>query len=84
MTHKITVLEWVAIVLVIIGSLNWGLVGFFGFNLVAAIFGEMTALARIVYALVGLAALLFLFMTIPKFTKGCELIAGRQMKEVPR
>jgi hypothetical protein len=84
MTHKITVLEWVAIALVIIGSLNWGLVGFFGFNLVSAIFGDMSVLSRIVYALVGIAALLFLFMTIPKFTKGCEFIAGRKMEEVPR
>lgn len=44
-------------VLLIIGGLNWGLIGFFNFNLVSAIFGELTILTRIVYALVGLAAL---------------------------
>ncbi|HRY60065.1 MAG TPA: DUF378 domain-containing protein [Patescibacteria group bacterium] len=50
--------DWVAFVLVIIGALNWGLVGFFQWDLVAAIFGGMTGLiARIIYALVGLAAL---------------------------
>lgn len=49
-------------VLLIIGGLNWGLVGLFQFDLVAAIFGEMSALARIVYAIVGLAALYDLVM----------------------
>jgi len=47
----------IAFVLVIVGALNWGLVGFFAFDLVAAIFGDMTIAARIVYALVGLSAL---------------------------
>jgi uncharacterized membrane protein YuzA (DUF378 family) len=42
--------------LVIIGGLNWGLVGLFGLDLVAAIFGSGSALARIVYVLVGLSA----------------------------
>lgn len=45
-----------AVVLVIIGGLNWGLVGFFDWNLVDAIFGEGSALSRIIYAIVGLAA----------------------------
>jgi uncharacterized membrane protein YuzA (DUF378 family) len=43
--------------LLIVGGLNWGLVGLFGFDLVAAIFGEMSALSRIVYTLVGASAL---------------------------
>jgi uncharacterized membrane protein YuzA (DUF378 family) len=43
--------------LLIVGGLNWGLVGLFGFDLVAAIFGEMSALSRIVYVLVGASAL---------------------------
>jgi len=42
--------------LLLIGALNWGLVGFFRFDLVATLFGEMTLLSRLVYALVGLAA----------------------------
>ena len=46
--------------LVIIGAINWGLVGFFGFDLVAAIFGDMTLLSRIVYGLVGIAAVILL------------------------
>jgi uncharacterized membrane protein YuzA (DUF378 family) len=43
--------------LLIIGGLNWGLVGFFQFDLVAAIFGEMSLLTRVVYAVVGVCAL---------------------------
>jgi uncharacterized protein len=46
-----------ALVLAIIGALNWLLVGLFRFNLVSAIFGEMSTLSRIVYVLVGLAGL---------------------------
>jgi uncharacterized membrane protein YuzA (DUF378 family) len=46
----------IAYALIIIGALNWGLVGFFAFDLVAALFGEMTVLSRIIYALVGVAA----------------------------
>ncbi|MFC5711683.1 DUF378 domain-containing protein [Thalassorhabdus alkalitolerans] len=47
-----------ALVLIIIIAVNWGLVGFFGFDLVAAIFGGQEAiLSRIVYAVVGLAGL---------------------------
>ena len=47
----------ITLVLLIVGGLNWGLVGLFRFDLVAALFGEMSALSRIVYALVGLSAL---------------------------
>jgi hypothetical protein len=45
----------IAIILVIVGALNWGLVGLFGFNLVSAIFGAMTVLSRLIYILVGIA-----------------------------
>lgn len=48
----------VALILLIVGGLNWGLVGLFQFDLVAAIFGgQDSAIARIVYVLVGIAAL---------------------------
>lgn len=45
------------LVLLIVGGLNWGLVGLFGFDLVAALFGEMSAMSRLVYAIVGVCAL---------------------------
>jgi uncharacterized membrane protein YuzA (DUF378 family) len=51
------ILDVVVTVLLLIGALNWGLVGFFGFNLVAAVFGEATSVSRLIYAVVGLAAL---------------------------
>ncbi|AKO94544.1 DUF378 domain-containing protein [Priestia filamentosa] len=48
-----------ALVLTIIGAINWGLIGFFQFDLVAAIFGgQASALSRIIYGLVGIAGLI--------------------------
>lgn len=54
-------LDWIAVILVIVGGLNWGLVGFFKFDLVATIFGKMSTLTRIVYDLVGLSALYMIY-----------------------
>lgn len=54
--NKLNVLDWIALVLVVVGGVNWGLVGIFNFDLVATIFGDMSAFSRVVYALVGLAA----------------------------
>jgi uncharacterized membrane protein YuzA (DUF378 family) len=50
-------MDVLAAVLLVVGGLNWGLVGLFGFDLVATVFGSGAALARIVYILVGLAAI---------------------------
>ncbi len=50
-------MDYIALVLVVIGAINWGLIGFFDFNLVSAIFGSMTLVSRIIYALVGIAGL---------------------------
>lgn len=60
---KMNALDWVAWVLVIIGGLNWGLVGLMDLDLVAALFGAGTVLAQIVYVLVGLAALYMIYMS---------------------
>lgn len=51
------VTDKIALVLIIIGAINWGLIGFFNFNLVAVIFGEMTWISRVIYALVGISGL---------------------------
>ena len=59
-------LYWIATVLVIIGALNWGLVGFFNWNLVDALLGSWPAVARTVYALVGLAGVYELVMLFKK------------------
>jgi uncharacterized membrane protein YuzA (DUF378 family) len=51
-------LDWTALTLIIIGAINWGLIGFFRFDLVATLFGGMdTVISRIIYALIGLAGL---------------------------
>jgi len=60
---KLNTLDWVAIVLVIVGALNWLLVGLFSFDLVATIFGDMTTVSRIVYTLVGISAIYLIPMT---------------------
>jgi len=62
-------IDWVAMVLVIIGALNWGLVGLFSFDLVAAIFGAMSLLSRVVYALVGIAGLWMIYAAAVKGKK---------------
>lgn len=55
--RKLSVLDWTAMVLVIIGGLNWGLVGAFKLDLVRSIFGDMSAFSRIIYIIVGLSAI---------------------------
>lgn len=50
-------LRYIALVLVIIGAINWGLIGFFKFNLVDNIFGTMSVVSRIIYSLVGISGL---------------------------
>ncbi len=63
-------LNVIALVLLVAGALNWGLVGIANFDLVAAIFGELSALTRLVYILVGLAGVygLSLLMPVSKMT----------------
>jgi uncharacterized protein len=61
---KMNALDWIALILVIVGGLNWGLVGFFKFDLVVAIFGKGSTLTSIVYDLVGLAALYMIYWKV--------------------
>ena len=66
MADKKSALDWVVLVLVIIGGLNWGLVGLFDFDLVEAILGSIPLLQKLVYDLVGLAALYMIYMAATK------------------
>ena len=61
-----TTLDWIALVLVIIGGLNWGLVGLLDIDLVALIFGAGSLLAKVVYVVVGLAALYTIYFATKK------------------
>lgn len=67
--------DWVATVLLIIGGLNWGLVGAFDFNLVSALFGPMSVLSRIVYIIVGLAGIYMAIEAI-RWSRGKETVAA--------
>lgn len=60
-THLLNAMDWIAMALLFIGGLNWGLVGLFDFDVVATLFGEATALSRAAYVLVGLSALYFIY-----------------------
>ena len=51
------IIDKIALTLIVIGAINWGLIGLFSFDLVAALFGNMTVLSRIVYSLVGISGL---------------------------
>jgi len=54
---NLSAVDWIALILVLIGGLNWGLVGLFKFDLVAAILGDMSLLSRVIYAVVGISTL---------------------------
>ena len=56
-------LRIITYILVIVGALNWGLVGFMNVDAVALLFGEMSMMSRIVYGLVGISAILLLITT---------------------
>lgn len=62
---KFDIFDWLAIILVIIGALNWGLIGLLGFDLVASLLGGSEALlSKIVYSLVGLAGAYLIYLLI--------------------
>ena len=72
-------LNWIALTLVIIGAINWGLIGFFNFDLVTTIFGGgLYWISRIIFAIVGLAGIycLTLYNQIDKENSN-EFIHGR-------
>ena len=64
-------LDYTALIISIIGAVNWGLIGFLRFNLVTFLFGDMTWISRIIYALVGICGLylLSLFGRISSFSE---------------
>ena len=65
---RLNFLDIIAFILIIVGGLNWGLIGAFNFDLVAFLFGNMTALSKIVYSVVGISAVYSLY-TLSKLVK---------------
>jgi uncharacterized protein len=54
---------WTCLILTVIGGINWGLIGLFNFDLIAAIFGQMSALSRLIYIAVGIASVVLLALS---------------------
>ncbi|BCN31201.1 DUF378 domain-containing protein [Anaeromicropila herbilytica] len=50
-------LDYIGLVLIIIGAINWGLIGFLNFDLVRVVFGDMTIISRIIYSVIGICGL---------------------------
>jgi hypothetical protein len=67
-TRGLSALEWAAVALVFIGALNWALVGLFKFDLVAAIFGQLSWVSRVLYVIVGIAGF-YLISTATRFRR---------------
>ncbi len=63
---RLNTLDWAAMVLLVIGGLNWGLVGLFGIDVVARLLGDMTTASRAVYVLVGIAAVYAIYLCAGK------------------
>ena len=61
-------IDYIVLVLVIIGAINWGLVGFFGLDLVAFLFGSMSVLSRIIYAVIGICGLYAISFCVGELT----------------
>ncbi len=71
MTGKCSVLGAIVMILMIVGSLNWGLVGLFDFNLVTFLFHKVAIVERVVYIVVGLAGLYGIYM-LCSCKSGCK------------
>jgi uncharacterized membrane protein YuzA (DUF378 family) len=54
---RLNTIDWIVLVLLIVGGVNWGLVGIFDFNLVEVIFGQATFVTKLIYDIVGVAAI---------------------------
>ena len=67
---KMNALDKVVYLLLVVGGLNWGLVGVFQWNLVDKLFGVDSGLSRVVYALVGLAAVYGVYSVVSMLSKG--------------
>lgn len=67
MNKFLNVLQGICYILIIIGAINWGLIGFFNFNLVEFIFQNSSLISRIIYDIVGISAIISIILTL-KYT----------------
>ncbi|MFA5030400.1 MAG: DUF378 domain-containing protein [Patescibacteria group bacterium] len=73
---KMNIMDWIAFALVIIGGLNWGLIGILDLDVVEKLFGDMSTVSRIIYSLVGVSAL---YLVIAFSTKCCKHVPTQQV-----
>lgn len=64
---KLNIIGWLALLLVIVGALNWLLVGIFEYDLVATIFGDLSTASKAIYTLVGLSGIYLVFEAVATF-----------------
>jgi uncharacterized membrane protein YuzA (DUF378 family) len=60
---RMTAADWIPMILLAVGGINWGLIGLFNFNLVATLFGEASLLTRFIYIAVGVSALYSIYLS---------------------
>ncbi len=68
-------LHTTSLILAIIGGLNWGVIGLFNVDLVAALFGEMSFISRAIYVIIGIAAFILLLLALPRETSSHDMNA---------
>ncbi|MET0231589.1 MAG: DUF378 domain-containing protein [Rhodanobacteraceae bacterium] len=84
MNRNMSALSWIAFILVIIGALNWGLVGALSFDLVAALFGPLSPASRIVYVLVGIAGIYLLFDVVARRNRVVDPMDQEAVRNISR
>lgn len=62
-------LQKIALIFTVIGAINWGLIGFFDFNLVTALFKDSSMIVRIIYAIVGICGIINIFLLFSHIEK---------------
>jgi len=60
---NMVLIDWVVFVLVVVGALNWGLVGFFHYDFIATVFGDMSVISRVIYGTIGISGVYMVFTT---------------------
>ena len=63
------VIDKIALLLIIIGAINWGLIGFFDFNLVTSLFQDSSVITRIIYGIVGICGIINIFLLFSHIEK---------------
>lgn len=80
---KLNAIDWLAYILAIVGGLNWGLVGFFNYNLVDEIFGVESTVSRVIYAAVGVSAVYLIYTASKLMHHSDERVSRSRHTPIP-